>query len=385
MSNIEFRRKTLAFFGAKEKEIEELLTYNTNHFEHTEETQKLKFPLPSEPFFNAWKLYAEEAKKVGILKSLQKPIVQFRFPIQEGMGQDDAYMDATRRGASTDSLSNATGIHLSDPDHVELLLHESAAGPVPALIIGKREDFESILRALTMHNEPKPVPPSMGACMIKGYNNWDRVQKYRKEWESKNPTQNTEESWPEEFQQLAQNKELYQDRFMLVSSGPYSNVPADALGLKEEEWKHFSAMIRLHHECVHFFTLRVFGSMNNNLLDEVLADYMGIRGANGSYQAKWFLSFMGLENYPNYREGGRMQNYLGNPPVSQDCFKVLQKLLVSVAKNLEIFDSKMPKGPGTLTQQASLLMALTSLTLEEMGAEDGVSRCTEAYQKYKIS
>lgn len=384
MNNIEFRKKTLALFGAEQQEIEELLSYNTNHFEHTEETKKLKFPLPSEPFFEAWKHYAEEAKKGGVLKALQKPIVQFRFPIQEGMGQDDSYIDATRRGASTDSISSATGINLSDPNHIELLLHESAAGPVPALIIGRREDFESILQALTMHNEPKPVPPSMGACMIKGYNNWDRVLKYRKEWESKNTAKNTEEAWPEEFQQLAQHKELYQDRFMLVSSGPYSNVPADVLGLKEDEWKHFSAMIRLHHECVHFFTLRVFGSMNNNLLDEVLADYMGIRGAIGSYKAKWFLYFMGLENYPTYREGGRMQNYLGNPSVSESSFKVLQKLLISVAKNLELFDSKMPKGPGTIIEQASLLMALSSLTLEEMGAEDGVSRCTEAYAKYKV-
>ncbi len=361
------------------------MAYNTNHFEHTEETKKLTFPLPAEPFFEAWKGYAEEAKKSSVLQALQKPIVQFRFPIQEGMGQDDDYISATRQGASTDKISKATGLQLSSPDQLQLILHESAGGLVPALIISSRDDFESILRALTMHNEPKPVPQSMGACMIKGYNNWDRVQHYRKQWETKDPTHNNDETWPEEFQNLIQHKELYQDRFMLVSSGPYSNVPAESLGLKDEEWKHFSAMIRLHHECVHFFTLRVFGSMNNNLLDEVLADYMGIRGAIGSYNAKWFLYFMGLENYPKYREGGRMQNYLGNPSVSQDSFKILQNLLVSVAKNLEAFDSNMPKGPGSIQEQASLLLALSSLTLEEMVGENGVKRCNQAYEKYSVA
>lgn len=45
------------------------------------------------------------------------------------------------------------------------------------------------------------------------------------------------------------------------------------------------------------------------MLDELIADYAGIVAAWGRYRADWFLRFVGLEDYPRYREGGRLQNY----------------------------------------------------------------------------
>jgi hypothetical protein len=49
--------------------------------------------------------------------------------------------------------------------------------------------------------------------------------------------------------------------------------------------------------------------MNNALKDELIADTMGIVEAFGEYRRDLFLQFMGLENYPDYRWGGRLQNY----------------------------------------------------------------------------
>ena len=46
--------------------------------------------------------------------------------------------------------------------------------------------------------------------------------------------------------------------------------------------------------------------MRNNLHDELIADYAGITAAIGHYRAAWFLRFLGLEDYPTYRPGGRL-------------------------------------------------------------------------------
>lgn len=68
------------------------------------------------------------------------------------------------------------------------------------------------------------------------------------------------------------------------------------MNLSQAEWRRLSITIRLEHECTHYFTYRVLGSMRNNLLDELIADYQGIVSAIGKYRADWFLRFMGLES-----------------------------------------------------------------------------------------
>jgi len=179
----------------------------------------------------------------------------------------------------------------------------------------------------------------MGAVIIAGYNNWDRIHTYRKEWELNNTENVTEESWLAEFQRLIPQKEFYQDKFIILSDGPYSAVPAESLGLAEEEWRRLSLIIRREHECTHYFTRRMFSSMRNNLLDELIADYMGIVSAIGFFRADWFLRFVGLENYPQYRAGARLENYRGDPPLSDGAFKILQALVKLAAENLEAFDT----------------------------------------------
>lgn len=74
--------------------------------------------------------------------------------------------------------------------------------------------------------------------------------------------------------------------------------------------------------------------MRNNMRDELIADYQGIVAANGGrYRADWFLRFIGLEAFPEYRQGGRLQNYRGQPPLSDGAFKILQVLVKDAAEN----------------------------------------------------
>ena len=129
----------------------------------------------------------------------------------------------------------------------------------------------------------------------------DRILEHRRRWEAEGGDR-SDTGWREEFRRLVPHKELYQDRLLILSDGPYSNVKAGEMGLTEQEWRRTSTTIRLEHECTHYFTLRVFGSMRNNLLDELIADYAGITAVDPT---DWFLRFMGLESFPAYREGGR--------------------------------------------------------------------------------
>lgn len=366
MNQHQLRTSVLASYGATALETEELLVYNQNIFDHSFLTLPCQFPLPPEPHVTTWEEYASFAQKVGVFQTLSSKLVQLQFPIVKGISQTEAYRLATRKGVTVDGMAEATGLMLQQPEQLQLMLHQSLAGIIPVLLTHNREDFVSLVQALTMRNEPLPIPASMGACMVTGLNNWDRIRQYRQKWEEKNFDNCCESSWLEEFGRLIPQKHLYQDRLIILSNGFYSNVSASDIGLTESEWRSISQTIRLEHECTHYFTQRLFGSMQNNLLDELIADYRGIVAAIGYYRADWFLRFLGLESFPNYREGGRLQNYRGEPPLSEGAFKILQALVKSAAENLASFDAEYGSELKSLNSQPIMLIALTYLTLEEL-------------------
>jgi hypothetical protein len=310
---------------------------------------------------------------------LQKRLVQLNFPIRAGMGESESYRAATRRGIAPEHCADATGLALEQPDKLELRIHESLAGPIPLLFSRCRADFVAILQALAKRNEPVPIPDSMGAMLISGYNNWDRIQQIKAQWESEHEDASGE-TWQREFQNaVVPNKELYQDKFIILSDGPYSGVEARELGLSVDEWRRVSAAIRLEHECTHYFTRRYMGSAKNHLLDEFIADYRGITAAIGRFRADWFLRFMGLENYPTYRLGGRLENYRGDPPLSETAFAILQTLVKLAAENVERFDHEYAERLRTPEAQVRALMALTRMTLDDLAADERLSSLKEAF------
>jgi hypothetical protein len=380
-----FRADVLANFGASASEVEELLAYNQNVFNRNRLTHPVTFPLAPEVHVTAWEEYAVAARVVGAFEALLSRLVQFRFPIQEGISQTDAYRAATRKGMSVDGMAEATGLVLTLPEKLQLIIHQSLAGPIPVLIAGNREDFVTLVQALTMRNEPKPVPASMGACIVSGFNNWDRIHSLRQQWSARNSGNCSESSWAAEFQRTIPQKELYQDRFIILSDGPYSDVSARDMGLKEPQWQRLSLTIRLEHECTHYFTRRLFDSMRNNMLDELIADYRGIVAATGYYRADWFLRFLGLESFPNYREGGRLQNYRGQPPLSDGAFKILQALAIAAAENLERFDAEYADKLRDSNIQPLMLMGLAYLTLEELASLEAKVRIQQTLDELQTT
>jgi hypothetical protein len=369
VSDESFRAAILRAHGALGDEVSELLAYTRGAFVLPGEMPALAAP-PDESFVAVWERYAMEAHEVGAAECLRRKLVQLRFPIAAGISETHAYRAATRRGESA-AVPRDGGVSFERPDELSIFIHPTATGRIPVIFAGSRTDFVSLVRALVHRNEPAHVPSSMGACIVGGYNNWDRIAALRAAWREERGSDAAESAWGEELRRIAPLTECYQDRFILLSSGPYSAVPATAMGLEMSAWMSSSLTIRLEHECAHYVTRRMLGSMRNSIMDEIIADYVGIVAATGRYRADWFLRFMGLERFPLHRRGGRLGNYRGDPPLSEGAFRVLGSLVVAAAEQLERFDARRPSGGWGSRPVASTIFALAILGLESLASPNG--------------
>ena len=343
-----FLRQMLSSFGAFGDVLDTLLPYTLNPFD-VARFDVSSLPLADELHIEAWEDYVQESRRDGVWPVLARRLVQFRFPIAAGVSRTDAYRAATRRGVLPPV--NWPGFTLEDPGALELELHPTLAGRVPVITCGTRADFVALVRACSCRNEPEPVPDSMGACIVTGLNNWDRVARLRRRLEEERGGPFDENGWAEALRGLKPQKALYQDRVIILSREPYSGVPAAAFGLDDGLWRVRSVAIRRAHECTHYFTLRAFGMMRNNLLDELVADFAGLVHTYHRYDAGMALRFLGLESYPGYRAGGRFENYLKTPPIGSEAAAILGGIVVRAARAVETvsagLDLAVPSACGT--------------------------------------
>ena len=128
---------------------------------------------------------------------------QLRFPVCAGISQTPAYRAATRRGVPTEGMLEAMGLELSNPGELQLLIHDSFAGPIPVLIAAVREDFVALVQALTARNEPVLIPSSMGAMMVAGFNNWDRIRQIKEHWQAAHPYDTSGDGWAQSFVRMS--------------------------------------------------------------------------------------------------------------------------------------------------------------------------------------
>lgn len=98
------------------------------------------------------------------------------------------------------------------------------------------------------------------------------------------------------FAMEARAKSIFRHRVLLLNRAPYSNIPAEKLGLSETDWLERSHKLRLRHECAHYETLRLLSGMKNHAHDEILADALGQISAFGDFSAERQRLFFGLEH-----------------------------------------------------------------------------------------
>lgn len=336
---------------------EQLLFLQDNQFSHDQVLTWQEMPPRDELFVQVWEEYLHDIARKGAMEALRPRLVQLAFPVQEGMSINPSYHMATRRGMDTAVMKEATGTNLEDPSGLKVYLYQTLAGRIPVMETNNRNDFETLVRVFARRNEPMAIPASMGACLVKGYNNWDRVARHRQKCGA-----------GFSFEQMKTHKELYQDVFLILTDTEYSGVPAQMLGLADDEWRQLSMVIRREHEATHYFTLRFLGSARNHLLDEFIADYMGIVAAAGRYRSDWFLCFMGLEDYPAFRPGGRLVNYLKNIELSGEALAELKSCVKSAAENVEDYCNHHDE-VYSAKGKFEMLIALSKTNLIELASE----------------
>jgi hypothetical protein len=358
----EVRANVLAAFGADAAMRAELFAYDPDGFGGATIPLDMRFPLDDEPFVDTWREYSRLAAASGF-DALADHLVQLRFPIREGISQTEEYRAVTRRGTSPARLGVTEGIHLRRPERCTVSIHPTWAGAIPVIQTGCREDFETLVRAFTARNEPVAVPASQGACIVAGYNNWDRVRRVQYRWAHEHPDR------PFSLGDLSDCKDQYQDRFLLLSDGWYSGVEPERLALAPLEWQRLSLIVRREHECAHYWTRRVRSSMRNRIFDEVLADYAGIFAACGRFRADWLVAFLGVER-DGVRPDGRLHNYRGTPPLSDASFAVLRRLVLAAAEHLEAFDRRHADVLHGAQGLLLILLTLSGTSLEQLAGHD---------------
>ena len=358
------RIRVLRQFGAADADLDGLLAYTATAYGAAGQALTA-LPLADEQHLGAWQQYAADAATIGAFPALQRRFVQLQFPVRTGMSEDDAYRRATRRGDFEAAEAFAPGLRLEAPDDVELQIHQSVAGRIPVIVPATRADFTTLVQAFTERNEPVPVPDSMGACMVNGLNNWDRVATHRRNWAAEH---GEDADWASEFKRLAANKPLYQDRFVILSRGPYSATPAGEAGVKDDEWIRQSIAIRREHECVHYLTYRLSGLIRSNVLDELVADFAGLVAGTGAYSRDLALRFLGLHRYPEIPEGSRLRVYRGS--LSDGQLDIVAALACRATVHLDTCAARWGQQLRDLTILSAVIVGLMTVSVEELA--DGI-------------
>ena len=376
MMNKKDRHTILKAFVQDEKAINELLVYTENKFIPKKDSASL---LEKEVYINTWEEYYLESKKIGAFETLKKYIVQLQFPIEKGISKTEAYVNTTLRGK--ENLSKLE-LKLKKSSVLKLEIYKSAlVGSVPVLIVPNDEDFNSIICALSNKNEPQELPKSMGASFINGINNWDRIQRLKANWLKQNPTGN----WSLYFKEhILPKPHLFKDKLMVLTTKVYSAIKSKTIGVSESAWKSSSLVLRREHECAHLFTLKQYGCMANNMHDEIIADYAGITKVVGQFNKEWFLHFVGLENYPKYRKGGRLENYQGSKKLSKEAFEGLKTIVKNAADSLCAFDYALGEIKSS-TDQLNRIKSICEVDLITMASVKGSQKLIEKYNSKNVS
>jgi hypothetical protein len=120
-------------------------------------------------------------------------------------------------------------------------------------------------------------------------------------------------------------------RLIVLHQAPYGSVPASLVpgGPSEADWLEASTNLRLEHELTHLATKRLLGEMRLNLLDELIADCMGMVAALGFFSAELFGRCLGSGS-----DRGRWTTYT-NELNKWEAQKVLD-LVMTRAEELEM-------------------------------------------------
>ena len=232
-----------------------------------------------------------------------------------------------RGRAVTDFLTD--GLKLPAYDfvwqHIESLslsVVHTLGGKLPALATGCHEDFRAMEAVLNGREQSRELPLTINAFTLE-----------------------------------TRAEPIHRHRLILLNRAPYSNLPAEALGLSVGDWLERSQRLRLRHECAHYEVLRLLGSMRNHALDEILADALGQIAAFGDFDADRQRLFFGLERDKDTCTG-RLSFYCQRVSLEEQ-----PKIYRAVDAALDDVSAELSKLISAGTGEAGLLLSLASRSI----------------------
>ena len=173
---------------------------------------------------------------------------------------EESYSDTWELWLKSESADEILNMHIIpkrpveflQPEEIIIRIENTFAGRIPLVILGNDSDFENFIVNASCHGERPDDISQMGASFMYG----------------------------KKIQMLVLSKKFY------------SNTPAERVNLSREEWRNKSMILRLEHETVHYYTKKFYGTATNNIHDELIADFFGMRKALGHYDSDLFCCFM---------------------------------------------------------------------------------------------
>jgi hypothetical protein len=209
-----------------------------------------------------------------VLELLHSGLPQLLLPQQSGISSSDLYKALVLRGESVDQALIA-GVDAvpqwHDPEALRFWIAPHPCGAMPVVQTPCWADFVQLVRALAHRCEPVALADGVHAQAVSGLIHWGLIHTFGRQSRA---------------------------RLIVLHDAPYGSVPAsDVPGdLTEPDWLQASSSLRLEHELTHLATKRLLGDMRLNLLDELIADCMGMVSALGKFHAELFGRCLGIRS-----------------------------------------------------------------------------------------
>jgi hypothetical protein len=251
-------------------------------------------PLEPEPTLGWWQALVGSAGGLQqgqpVVDGLSAALPQLRLPQVPGISTTDLYRALVLQGSDPDKAGPLP--QWQQPEALQLWIAPHPCGAMPVLQTPSWHDFEVLVRALAHRGEPVALADGVHAQAISGLIHWGLIQQFGRQSRA---------------------------RLIVLHQAPYGSVSAAQVpgGLSDGAWLKASTTLRLEHELTHLATKRLLGEMRLNLLDELVADCMGMVAALGRFDAALFGSCLGLDAGGRPIANGRWLSYTKELPTAE--------------------------------------------------------------------
>lgn len=232
---------------------------------------------------------------------------------------------------------NASLAHFMGSDEDELSVIDTPTGPVEALFLREREDFERFLSIMRDGGRLTEYDPIVRSLELRGLLDWGRVRRERAAYLEKGGVE-----WDVEVERLATQTSAFKSDLVVYTDGPYSDVPAGRVSFEDDEWIEASRKIRLYHECARVVLRREEPDDIYPVWSEIVGDAVGLVATTGSYDAAAAAQLLGVTS--ECYSGGKLVRQLEGASikdvdrVARDVYAVLLRVEEDASK----IDSSRP-------------------------------------------